>query len=60
MSKKMNAGEAAALMLKVKADLEPAWSNIPVLEAVYRDITARLTDLHNKRDIVKSSKAVQQ
>jgi hypothetical protein len=58
MSKKMNAGEAAVLMLDIERMLAPAWSNAPVLQAIHNHLANRLAALyHGKKP--KAEKAVQ-
>ena len=58
MSKKMNAGEAAKLMLKLESLLAPAWSNITVLTAIHDHLSGRLSELYAIKQR-KPEKAVQ-
>ena len=58
MSKKMNAGDAAKLMLKLETLLAPAWSNITVLTAIHEHLAGRLSDLYSIKQR-KPEKAVQ-
>ena len=58
MSKKMNAGDAAKLMLKLETLLSPAWSNITLLTAIHDHLSDRLSELYLIKQR-KPEKAVQ-